>query len=236
MITVLCCDDNAEQLEQLKTELKTLDVGEPMNPLFFTDSHEMMSYAEKHGSAVDVVLCDIVLDKENGVELAGLIKQRFPQIQVVFMSAFEGLFEETYHVEHIAFLKKPVKRDRLEISLKKAAAVAKVRREMYITVRVKGALMKLDISKILYVEAHLREVKIVTETEIVNSYNRLSDIGSMLDARFVNCHKSYIVNIDKISQICRLQFILKNGEIIPIAMARYDEVRQHYLTYLGAGL
>lgn len=236
MITILCCDDNAEPLKLLETELSDLDVGEAINSYYFINGEELLDYAERHGNAVDMVICDILLDEKNGIELAGLIKQQFPHIQVIFMSSFDHLIEDTYHVDHISFLKKPVRRERLILSIKKAAAVAKAKRGLYITVRCKGEFKKLDISKILYVEAHLREVRIVTEQEKVVAYNRFSEVCAMLDNRFVNCHKSFLVNIDKVSQIYRLQFILKNNAVIPIAMARYDEVRRQYLTYLGAEL
>lgn len=236
MITILCCDDNAEQLKLLKAELSALDIGEPINPYYFTTGEELLDYAGHHGNAVDMVICDILLDEKNGIELAGLIKQQFPHIQVIFMSSFDHLIEDTYHVEHISFLKKPIRRERLMFSIQKAAAAAKTKRGLFITVRCKGAVKKLDISKILYVEAHLREVRIVTELESISAYNRFSEVCAMLDNRFINCHKSYLVNIDKVSQIYRLQFILKNNTVIPIAMARYDEVRKQYLTYLGAEL
>ena len=50
---------------------------------------------------------------------------------------------------------------------------------------------------------------------------------------FVNCHSSFIVNLNYVKAIKNdSSFLLKNGEIIPISKRFYQKVKNIYCSYL----
>ena len=49
---------------------------------------------------------------------------------------------------------------------------------------------------------------------------------------FLLCHNSYIVNMNKIKGIKDLEFIMDNGDLVPISKRMLKEVKDEYINYL----
>lgn len=84
MINVFIADDHSLIIEGLKTALATHQgvkvVGYSLN------AKDCMHYCKNH--EVDVILMDIQLPDESGIELCKKIKTSFPKIQVIALSTF----------------------------------------------------------------------------------------------------------------------------------------------------
>ncbi|HUR94211.1 MAG TPA: response regulator [Gemmatimonadales bacterium] len=68
---------------------------------------------------VDLLIVDVVLPEVNGVDLVRLVVERWPETQVIFMSAFpaEVLVREGLDQLDVQFLAKPFTRDELLIKV-----------------------------------------------------------------------------------------------------------------------
>ncbi|MDY4429835.1 LytTR family DNA-binding domain-containing protein, partial [Evtepia sp.] len=65
-------------------------------------------------------------------------------------------------------------------------------------------------------------------------YKTLNTIEKELgDRRFLRCHQSFLVNMDHIRQIDK-QFLLSNGDIVPIRQRGVKPVRQAYIDYTAS--
>jgi len=64
---------------------------------------------------IHVVLVDVVMPEVNGVDLVRLIQEQWPDVRVVFMSAYpaEVLVREGLEHPNVLFLAKPFTRDEL---------------------------------------------------------------------------------------------------------------------------
>ena len=70
-----------------------------------------------------------------------------------------------------------------------------------ITIKKKSGVYVLPLENIIYMEKDLRKVKVYTqikEFECIDFYSKFENIYSSLDERFLCCHRSYIINMDKI--------------------------------------
>ena len=56
----------------------------------------------------DILLLDIELNKINGLELAKIIRQHDPAVQLVFITGFPDFIAEGYEVSALHYLMKPV--------------------------------------------------------------------------------------------------------------------------------
>lgn len=233
MIFIACCDENKSHLNHLRQEIAMLGVGERVNAAFFSTQDQLFDYIDRYGEMVDILLCDTVLQSKSAIPMVGKIKERYPLVQVIFMSVLAAWCEKTYAVDHVYFLKKPVRQAALANAVSLAASKAKRSKERYINIQNKGDIQTIPFSEILYIESILREIRIVTPRQSVLSYSRISDIAEQLDARFLSCHKSFIVNLDKVERIGGLQFLLADGQTVPISQARFREVRERYQHYTG---
>jgi len=71
-----------------------------------------------------------------------------------------------------------------------------------------------------------------TEKYFVNI--SLKDIEEVLDSNlFQRCHRSYIINLDKVKRIIRNQncvLVMENGDEVPVARRKKDEITTILLT------
>ena len=63
---------------------------------------------------------------------------------------------------------------------------------------------------------------------------KLDEAGRQLEAGFVRCHKSYLVNLKYIARYTATQFIMMNGKIIPISRSKKNESVDRYVLFKGA--
>jgi len=102
----------------------------------------------------------------------------------------------------------------------------------YIPVITKKESCIVRIKEILYVEKDLRLVKIHTSERVYTFYGKLEDIMEYLDDRFYRCHRSCIVNFEKIISMEGGNFYLEGGETLRVGQNNYQYTRRHYRMYL----
>lgn len=81
--------------------------------------------------------------------------------------------------------------------------------DRFIVKNIHGTFV-LEMDDILYMEKALRKIKVHlesscvaekkydTDKECIEFYGKMQDAMNSLDTRFLYCHKSYIINMDKI--------------------------------------
>jgi two-component system cell cycle sensor histidine kinase/response regulator CckA len=108
--TVLIVEDD-EEVRSLASEFLQ---GAGYHVLTAQDGQEALEISERMGSAVQLLLADVVMPKIRGPELARRLKARFPELRVVFMSGY--LDQDTCREEILqeaTVLQKPFSRDAL---------------------------------------------------------------------------------------------------------------------------
>ncbi|WP_227060343.1 LytR/AlgR family response regulator transcription factor [[Clostridium] scindens] len=85
---------------------------------------------------------------------------------------------------------------------------------------------------ILYIERKGRETRIYLRESEVLVTSRLEELEEQLaDTDFVRCHKSYLVNLDEIRQFRRTEFVMRNGERIPISRNFQESVKTKFMNW-----
>lgn len=103
-----------------------------------------------------------------------------------------------------------------------------------ITLKRGTGVDKYYVSDILYVKARLHTVEVVT-AEGAQSYNiSIGEVQPMLPAdRFVRCHRSCIVNVNKIVVVeskSQLKVRLVTGETLDIGRSYFESVKSAVLS------
>ncbi len=78
---------------------------------------------------------------------------------------------------------------------------------------------RLSVYQIVYIEAMEKKVNIYTKLQCIVSAQSLYEMKAMLDERFIQCHRSYIVNINSITSVDlpNMELELNGGIRIPIS-------------------
>lgn len=114
-MNVILVDDEQLALEFLQLQLKDLPditiVGTYTNP---ADSMHALLYEN-----VDVAFLDIHLPNENGIALAKRIVSEFPDVLIVFITAFEQYAVDAFGINAVDYVVKPIQRKRLNETIER---------------------------------------------------------------------------------------------------------------------
>ena len=97
--------------------------------------------------------------------------------------------------------------------------------------RKRGEIYSVPVETILFLESRGHKVVVHTDTGRHCYYGKLETVKQKLSDIFLQCHKSYLVNMDKIVRIYKNSILLDNGEEIPISQTRYGDTFKIYSQY-----
>ena len=185
---------------------------------------------------IDLVFLDVEMPLMTGIELAKSLDER-PQI--VLVTAKEEYAIEAFDVEVTDYLLKPVAYARflqaVQRAQRRASAAAPsaspaepppaaAPAPSYVFVRTEGRLVRLELERVLWIEAQGDYVMIHTsdkEKRYLVHATMKSMQDKLPDSAFVRVHRSYIVRLDRIDDIEDTTIVM-DRKVIPIG-ASYKE-------------
>lgn len=230
MWNVLICDDQREQCGRL-AELLGEDPELRISCCTSTRELEEICAARRP----DILLMDICLGEESGIELVKRLAPETAGVQVIYVTGYVEYCTKVYETEHISFLLKPVDRAELLQAVTRAKERLVRRRTEGLTLQTKSEVYFLPFAGIRYLENQGRLVRCVTDHGTYESYARLSELEGQLNDRFFQCHKSFVVNMDRVTSFASTCFTLSTGERIPVSTRRRAEARLRFLQSLKEG-
>ena len=89
-----------------------------------------------------------------------------------------------------------------------------------------GVSYRLPFRDILFFEASGKKVQIHTSAQEVGYYDSLEKLSDTLPDNFIRCHRSYLVNINKVEEmrIGDMELRLQDGYRIPLSRTNKDAV------------
>lgn len=181
----------------------------------------------------DVLLTEIELRGYNAISIIAQYLKESSPLQIIYMTPKIEYCTEVYETRHCGFLLKPIRLERLVRDVQRALRLLEEKKAKGIVVQRGSSLHILSPQSLLYVESHGRVLKIVTDSEIIETYDKMDHFSFQLDKRFLQCHKSYLVNMERVKRYCGDSFLMVNETTIPISQSRRKTVRQQFLDYMG---
>ena len=181
----------------------------------------------------DLLILDIAMEGETGMELARELRRRGDRTSIVFATGCEEYLEEGYGVQPVHFLLKPVSSERLEEALRVDWDLN--HRPKTVTLQKGDRSLCLPISDILYVETGVKHnVRIATPQRVHVFPATLTYMGQVLPTeRFVQCHKSYLVNLEHVAEVGRASVVLDTGEELPVGRKYGKDCQSAFVTFLN---
>ena len=157
----------------------------------------------------EIVFLDIELapgDSLNGIEVAKAIYELSPNTTFVFITGYAKYAIESFVVHPYDYVLKPVKIDKVMnilTSLGSSAELSSSRstEPPRLIIRTDGETTFINIKDIYFIEKQRRKALIHTNTGIKETICRFSELEELLTDQFVRVHKSFIINMDKVSHI-----------------------------------
>lgn len=234
---IALCDDNPAELLQIKTIVQEFVRQKqavcPMSVHEFSSGSDLFLFTMKHG-AFDLVILDVIMPSLNGLELAAKLRARNDNCRIIFLTSSPDFAVDSYKVKAYYYLLKRAARSGLPALLNRALDDITQENVSSVVIKETGQWTRVALSSIQYVESvnhtvvfHLRN----NETAVC--FSRFSGFVETLlaDKRFVQCHRSFIVNMQHVTGITGKDFVLEDGVNIPISRNAYPQIKNAYLDY-----
>ena len=189
----------------------------------FTDSIRAINAVKEQKP--DLLFLDIQMPNIDGMELAHSLPE---QTRVVFTTAFKEYAFESYEVNALDFLLKPIRYNKFLAAVEKAKKQLAPQSEPpsqpspqnnTVFIRVDGEWRNIVIDKITYVSCIKDYVMFYLDDEpkALITHLTMKAVEQMLPAdKFLRIHRSYIVATDKIRKIDRKDCVYIGKEIIHV--------------------
>lgn len=189
-------------------------------------------------ASIDILMMDIELGSEdaNGIDA---VKRYFPAgcgTQVIYVTGYIEHCTSVYRTEHVYFLTKPVAQDDLDDALSRALAKLDASAVRPLSVRFGGRMMLVQPHRIDYIESDRRKARIHMGAQEVEIYAALSDLAEELPASFFQCHKSFLVNMDRIVELRKDGVLLSSGQVVPVSQKKRKLMREAFFAHMQAKL
>ncbi len=102
----------------------------------------------------------------------------------------------------------------------------------YVPVETKQETGRIYLDEIIYIEKNLRKTILITDTRRVAIYCGMDKIKQYMDQRFLDCHRSYLFNMDKIQRMEGQTIYLEQGYSVTLGRDRFRRGRKRYRDYL----
>ncbi len=231
-IKCLIIDDEPLAINVIKNYIEQIEELELVNS--FSNSIEGLNFLKNNN--VDVIFLDINMPVLDGINF---IKSLENPPLLIITSAYDEFAIETYELDVLDYLVKPIEFPRLMKAVNKVykrldnnnkTAIDSSKEHPFIFVKIdKKKMKKIFLDEILVIESLKDYLKINTTSGKYIIHSTLSDFTNLLPEKdFIRIHRSYTVAIDKIDAV--------EGNSIEIEGLRYvigrsyiDEVKQRIL-------
>lgn len=192
-----------EELKYFIQNYSNLDImGE------FADGIEVLKFIQNN--EVDVIFLDINIPSLDGVLLAKSISKFIKKPYIIFITAYKEHAVEAFEVEAFDYILKPYSESRIISMLKKLEssnineknASPKNNISNKISLWKNEKIIVVDVDDIYYCLARERITFVFTKNEEYSVNLCISEFYEKLPKNiFFKCHRSYIVNLNKIREI-----------------------------------
>lgn len=236
MIEIAICDDDKFVVDYI---VNTLTHISKKNNLYinihtFTSGMEFISNYNTSKS-YDIIFLDILLDSLNGIDIAKHIRETNDITKIILISSSSEYILDGYDVEASNYLVKPLDYEKLYKVFIKAIKSLYNTNSKLLKINQGSKIITLPLSKVLYFEVYNRKVVAVLDSSTIEFYSRLSDIESLIsNYNFVRCHRSYLVNVCKISQLSSSEIILNSLTKIPVGKKYINNVENAFFNFIDS--
>lgn len=235
MIKCIAIDDEPHALRQLSEYIEVV----PFLSLekAFESAIEACIFLKEN--TVDLVFVDISMPDLNGIDFA---KSLSKQIKIIFITAHSEFAYEGFQIDAADYLLKPISFTDFLRSVNKVneryfrqnSSLPEIHQSRdYLFMKSEYRIIRINFKDIKYIESKREYVKIYLEgNEPIKSLMSMKKMEETLPENiFMRVHRSFIVNLDKITIVERNRIVFDNKVYIPIS----ENYGEKFLKYMEKG-
>lgn len=193
----------------------------------------------------DILLMDIKLPGQNGIKIAEELRREGKQSQIMFITSYREYVFRAFDVEAVHYILKPVDVKKLFSALHKAVKRAECEKndrygkrgsDRSVLLTSGGTASRVRVCDIVYCEVFDHQVLIHTRKETIQISGTLDALQKELDDNFFRCHRSYLINMDFVTDKEEGAAVMEGGEKVMISRRKRKEFMKRLLKSCREGV
>jgi len=232
MIQCIAIDDEPLALQQIAGYIKST----PFLDLRGLYESAVQAIELLENTTVDLMFVDINMPDLNGMEFVKNLEN--PPL-VVFVTAYGEYALEGFRVDAVDYLLKPVSYKDFMKSANKAKAWFDALRQKpseissnkeFLFIKSEYKILRINFDDIKYIEAMSEYIRIhlLSSKPVMTQLSMKAIEEQLPEDRFMRVHRSYIINLSRISVIERNRIIFDGNVYIPVS-EQYKSKFQNYI-------
>ena len=237
MLRIAICDDDQKDRDRVEGLVKKYIEEKNIEAQVKVFDHPDNLIAQCEDFRPHIFILDIVMPMLSGIEAARELRWNLPDAQIIFATSESSYALESFDVNPINYILKPVGEEKFFTTLDMAISRVGTDDDKTLTVKVKGGLQTMRLDDILYIDYsnhvvtyHLKNEDAVSTPTLRIGFTEYMD-NNHPGKDFVRCHESIAVNVGAIDKLSKTELVLRNEETIPVSKSRYREVADAYMDF-----
>ena len=236
-MNVAIVDDMAPEREATRAFLT--EYFSRYKSMFLTDFFEFESgdalLSRFEPGKFQLILIDVYMEGTNGVDTARRIYREDKNACLIFLTSSEEHIHAGYSVRALQYVSKPVSRNKaaltegLDFFMERFAPDSD---GFFVTAG--QAVRFLPYRSLLYADCVLRKTHLHLKDgrilEVSESIGEISD-SLLRQERFLESSRNLIINMEEVKTPLPNDFLLSNGETVPITQRRKTKIKRVYMDY-----
>lgn len=229
-LNIAICEDNKDELNRLLSIIHKSTI--PTYCTTFTSGEDLLK--EYKLDSFDIIFMDIYMNGMTGIDTITAIRKIDPEVLVAFTTTSLDFALESYRLNAIKYIEKPVDEKSVIDMLKLATIKAKNKPSINITVN--GENIAIPFHRIIFLEQQGHNLLIhVMNNKIYTIKNKIDKVAEQFDSNtFIRCHKSYLVNLNYIKSLDKdlSIFVMTEGGNVHIRRESMSMSKNAYESFL----
>ncbi len=232
MLRIAIVEDEESYISVLEKYLEKYkqESGEQIEVTVYHDGDEI---AASYRAQFDIILMDIEMNFVDGMTAAEEIREVDSSVFIIFITNSPQYAIKGYEVGALDYILKPVPYFTFSQKLGRAIKKLKKRSEKWLTIAIKGGVMRMAISDIYYIESEGHNLIYHTAQGCAISSATLKSVEPEMEKmEFVKINKCYLVNMEHVDGV-KDKYAVVHGENLLISRPRMKPFMQELTRYWG---
>lgn len=231
-VKIAVCEDCQKDAELLCRQLSRY-CRERTLPLYQVDVYESGHvFSEQYDPAYSLIFMDIYLEHEDGMQVVRNLQKAGLTCPVIFFTRSTDHAIEAFNVNALHYLTKPLIYSKLVQALDRWREFCHKQAGFFL-LHTEKDIRKILLHDIVFIEVFNNTSVVHLTNEAISSRVPLKDLEDTIrqaDAHpdFLRCHRSYLINMNRITAYKNPFFVLDTGALIPVSKYRRGEVLRIY--------
>ena len=237
MLHIAICDDDSSALAGNKeiTERCLAQYGSAWKISEYGTSDNLLYDITDDSFFFDLILLDIEMPGNSGMDIAEKIKPYLPNVKIIFITSHIEYAIDAFELSIFRYVPKNDIDKRLPAAVTDAVKLIELEEGRVYTIQTNSRLEKIPYKEINHIERDGKNAIISYSGGSSKVRKSLQQVFGELDAEeFIFIDRGCIVNIIHIMQVKDGMAVLKNGESLPISRTHLQEVKVQINNYWGS--